>query len=85
METLGPVGSQVISAVNQYARRARGVDMISLTTSSGTTLSFPVYDGHGNMTACLLRDGAGGFTLTSRRAYDPWGAMRQGGLIDGAG
>lgn len=77
METSGPVGSQVISAVNRYALGARGVDMISRTTSSSTTLSYPVYDDHGNMTACLLRDGAGGFTLTSRRAYDPWGAMRQ--------
>ncbi len=48
-------------------------------TGSATSVRFPVYDGHGNMTACLLRDGAGGFTLTSRRAYDPWGAMRQWG------
>jgi RHS repeat-associated protein len=59
---------------------ARGIDYVEVfKTGSATSVRFPVYDGHGNMTACLLRDGAGGFTLTSRRAYDPWGAMRQWG------
>jgi len=59
---------------------ARGIDYVEVSkTGSATSVRFPVYDGHGNMTACLLRDGAGGFTLTSRRAYDPWGAMRQWG------
>jgi len=59
---------------------ARGIDYVEVfKTGSPTSVRFPVYDGHGNMTACLLRDGAGGFTLTSRRAYDPWGAMRQWG------
>ena len=59
---------------------ARGIDYVEVfKTGSATSVRFPVYDAHGNMTACLLRDGAGGFTLTSRRAYDPWGAMRQWG------
>ena len=59
---------------------AGGIDYVEVfKTGSATSVRFPVYDGHGNMTACLLRDGAGGFTLTSRRAYDPWGAMRQWG------
>ena len=59
---------------------ARGIDYVEVfKTGSATSVRFPVYDGHVNMTACLLRDGSGGFTLTSRRAYDPWGAMRQWG------
>jgi len=59
---------------------ARGIDYVEVfKTGSPTSVRFPLYDGHGNMTACLLRDGAGGFALTSRRAYDPWGAMRQWG------
>ena len=44
---------------------------------------FLVYDIDGDMTTCLLRDGAGGFTLTSRRASGPVGdsSMILGELI----
>ena len=50
---------------------ARGIDLIERTPKYGAPVpSFPIYDAHGNNVALLTRDGAGGFTLGSRRSYD---------------
>jgi RHS repeat-associated protein len=47
-------------------------------TGGGTTaVTFPVYDGHGNMVATLSRSG-NSYALVSQRSYDAWGLVRQG-------
>jgi RHS repeat-associated protein len=55
----------------------RGIDYQSSTTSTGTSVTYPVYDEHGNMVATLAKS-SGGYQASNRRAYDAWGRVRQG-------
>jgi RHS repeat-associated protein len=64
-------------AVVRYGLGARGIDYIEKTTSQGTGVFFPIYDGHGNQIATLSRNGSG-WTVNDRRTYDAWGGVRQG-------
>jgi RHS repeat-associated protein len=64
-------------AVVRYGLGARGIDYIEKTTSQGTGVFFPIYDGHGNQIATLKRD-SGSFWVDDRRTYDAWGSVRQG-------
>jgi RHS repeat-associated protein len=56
---------------------ARGIDYQSTTTSSGASVSYPLYDAHGNMVATLAKS-SGTYAVSNRRAYDAWGVIRQG-------
>ena len=56
---------------------ARGIDFISTSTSSGTNVAYPIYDGHGNMVATLAKNGSG-YTIGNRRSFGAWGEIRQG-------
>ena len=67
-----------VSTITDYGLGARGVDYISRLASGVTTNGFPLYDGHGNMTACLFRSGTSSYTLANQRSYDAWGVVRQG-------
>ena len=40
--------SSGITAITRNALGARGIDAISRTTSTGTTVAYPLYDAHGN-------------------------------------
>jgi RHS repeat-associated protein len=60
---------------------ARGIDVISRTTSSGNQVSYPLYDGHGNNVGSLLKNGAP-FTVADEKTYDACGALRSGGGAD---
>jgi RHS repeat-associated protein len=63
--------------VTRYGIGARGIDFIGYTEAEQSeVVSFPIYDGHGNMVATVKRDGTG-FTCGDRRAYDAWGNIRQ--------
>jgi RHS repeat-associated protein len=63
--------------VTRYGIGARGIDFIGYTEAEQPeVVSFPIYDGHGNMVATVKRDGTG-FTCGDRRAYDAWGNIRQ--------
>jgi RHS repeat-associated protein len=64
--------------VNDYALGARGIDAVSKTDSSGTSVGYPLYDGHGNRVATLTKSG-GSFALGDLRSYDAWGNVRTGG------
>ncbi|MBX7134864.1 MAG: hypothetical protein K1X67_19525 [Fimbriimonadaceae bacterium] len=75
-------GDPVVVTGTSYALGARGIDMMrtfSVNTGnynrSYTGTFFPIYDGHGNMIATLVRDGSG-WDLTNERSYDVWGGVR---------
>ena len=75
METLDTTSSG--STVTRNGLGARGIDRIERVNSSGTTVGYPLYDGHGNMVATLAKSGTS-FSLGDQRAYDAWGVIRQG-------
>ncbi len=58
---------------------ARGVDWIEKATVEDTSISFPIYDGHGNVIAQLGRTGSS-YSLTQVKKYDVWGGVRSGAL-----
>ena len=57
---------------------ARWLDAISTTTSSGTTVAYPIYDAHGNMISTLSKSGSNAYTFTAVRTFDAWGVIRRG-------
>ncbi|RYG22443.1 RHS repeat-associated core domain-containing protein [bacterium] len=62
----------------RFAVGPRGTERQALTTSSGTDVSYPLYDAHGNAFASIRRDASnpGGYvplTASDVRAFDPWG------------
>ncbi len=65
------------SAVTRNTLGARGIDRIERVNSSGTTIGYPLYDGHGNMVATLAKSGSG-FNVNDQRSYDAWGIIRSG-------
>jgi RHS repeat-associated protein len=64
--------------VTDYGLGARGIDYIASTGSGSTTVGFPLYDSHGNMTACVFRGANGAYSLGNQRSYDAWGNVREG-------
>jgi RHS repeat-associated protein len=66
------------TTVSDYALGARGIDAVSKTDSSGTSVGYPLYDGHGNRVATLTKSG-GSFSLGDLRSYDAWGNVLTGG------
>lgn len=64
--------------LTRYGVGARGIDLIERIVNQGApSVTFPLYDGHGNMTATLSRSGAS-FTVSNQRSYDAWGGVRSG-------
>jgi RHS repeat-associated protein len=57
---------------------ARGIDWIEKTQQNNTVITgYPVYDGHGNMIACLFKNGSS-YSINDQRSYDAWGNIRSG-------
>ena len=77
MEDVEYDGSLVWQKTSDFALGARGIDAISVTTGTGTTISYPIYDAHGNMISTLSKAGAG-YTFTAERSFDAWGVIRLG-------
>ena len=50
--------SYSVSAVNRFALGGRGIDAVSRTTSSGTVVTYPLYDVHGNGVGSLSKSGS---------------------------
>ncbi len=71
-EDYNPSGT--VTKVTRNTLGGRGIDMISTTASSTTTLAYPLYDGHGNMVATIGK--AGTSSIASARTYDVWGSVR---------
>ena len=61
---------------------ARGTDRVSLTNSSGTFISYPLYDAHGNEVLTLAKSGSS-YTTGHQRSYGAWGEVRQGDTTGG--
>ena len=59
MKTLDTTSSG--STVTRNGLGARGIDRIERVNSSGTTVGYPLYDGHGNMVATLGKSGSSYF------------------------
>jgi len=70
-------GSGILQKVIDHAIGARGVDGISTTTSSGTSVAYPLYDAHGSMVSTFAKAGTG-YSYSSVRSFDAWGVIRQG-------
>ncbi len=68
-------GVSTITAVTRTGLGARSVEVISKTTSSGNTLTYALYDIHGNMVAALSEAGST-FSVVEASTYDPWGHVR---------
>ncbi len=69
--------------VTRYGLGARGIDRIEKTidaygSSPVTNVSYPIYDGHGNMVRTLSRSGTG-YSLTAERIFGAWGEVRNSG------
>jgi RHS repeat-associated protein len=62
--------------ITREALGARRIDWTQATTSSGSSGSYPIYDGHGNNVASLSKSGSG-YNLSGRRGYGAWGEIRQ--------
>jgi RHS repeat-associated protein len=73
--------SYTVTAMTRSALGARGIDAVSRTTNSGTSVSYPLYDGHGNNFGMLSKSGYS-WSITDERTYDAWGNVRVGGLSD---
>jgi RHS repeat-associated protein len=78
---MGTEDVELTSTPTRYGIGARGIDVVSRTTSSGSQVSYPLYDGHGNNVGSLLKNGAS-FTVADEKTYDAWGALRSGGGTD---
>src|SRR5262249_19880508 len=65
---------------NRYGLGARGIDYIEYTDdSNNVSVSYPIYDGHGNMVMTLARSGSSpNYTTGNLRSYDVWGGVRTG-------
>ncbi len=73
--------SYSVSAINRFALGGRGIDAISRTTSSGTLVTYPLYDAHGNGIGSLSKSG-GLWSISDERSYEAWGQVRTGGPGD---
>jgi hypothetical protein len=69
--------------VTRQALGARGIDWTQATTSSGSSGSYPIYDGYGNNVASLSKSGSD-YNLSGRRSYGAWGEIRQGATSGGS-
>lgn len=58
-----------------YAIGGRGVERLAFTSGSNTSVSYPVFDGHGNMTATISESGSS-YSSGNSRSFDAWGNIR---------
>ncbi len=70
-----------VSAISRNAIGARGIDAISRTTSSGSAVTYPLYDAHGNGVGSLSKSGTS-WSISDEKSYDAWGGIRSGGTSD---
>lgn len=80
---LGARGIDVMIAERAYATNSTDPLLTPVTTDGvyGSTtqrVSFPLYDGHGNMIGTVARNTSAstGFTVQNEKTYDVWGAVR---------
>ncbi len=67
------------TTVTDYAIGARGIDGVSTNTNgTGATVSYPIYDAHGNNVLTLTKSGTNYYSTGSLRSYDAWGGVRIG-------
>jgi RHS repeat-associated protein len=78
MEDVDFASNGSVSKVTDYGLGARGVDAMFVTQSGTTSVSYPLYDSHGNMISTLNKQGAGGFAYSALRTFDAWGVIRRG-------
>lgn len=62
-------------------RRGRAIDAVSRTTSSGTAVSYPLFDTNGNNIGLLAKSGSS-WTIGSEKSYTAWGELRTGSADD---
>jgi RHS repeat-associated protein len=71
-----------VLTLSRYGLGARGIDVVSTTTASGNTVSYPLYDAHGNNVG-LLGKSDSSFTVSNEKSYDAWGGRRSGTNANG--
>ncbi len=79
VEDVDKNSSGTITAITRMAIGARGIDAISCTTSSGTNVTYPLYDAHGSSIGMLSKAGSS-WAIADERSYDAWGQVRVGAL-----
>jgi len=78
MEDVDFASNATVSKVTDYGIGARGIDAMFVTQSGTTSVSYPLYDAHGNMISTLSKQGTGGFAYFALRTFDAWGMLRRG-------
>jgi RHS repeat-associated protein len=68
--------------LTHYGLDGRCIDVVSTTTSSGNTVSYPLYDAHGNNVGLLGKNGSS-FLVSNEKSYDAWGGLRTGTNANG--
>lgn len=71
------------TTVTSHTLGARGLDAFQTTANSGSSVSFPIYDSHGNMQALLSRAGSS-FAISDQKSFDAWGGVRLGNGVGGS-
>ena len=78
MEDVDFASNGTLSKVTDYGIGPRGIDAMFVTQSGATSVSYPLYDAHGNMISTLTKQGTGGFAYSALRTFDAWGLIRRG-------
>ena len=78
MEDIDFASNGTVSKVTDYGIGPRGIDAMFVTQSGTTSVSYPLYDAHGNMISTLNKQGTGGFAYSALRTFDAWGVIRRG-------
>ncbi len=78
MEDIDLAANGSVSKVTDYGIGPRGLDAMFVTQSGATSVSYPLYDAHGNMISTLNKQGVGGFAYSALRTFDAWGLVRRG-------
>jgi RHS repeat-associated protein len=78
MEDIDFASSGAVSKLTDYGIGPRGLDGIYVTQNGATSVSYPIYDGHGNIISTLSKQGTGGYSYSALRTYDAWGVIRRG-------
>ena len=82
-ESISRDSNGAITEMTRNALGARGIDMVSKAISSGISISYPIYDAHGNNVGMLSKTG-GSWSLSDERTYDGWGQVRSGASVGGS-
>lgn len=82
-EALVDTSTSTNNYVTRYGLGARGLDRMETVNSSGTSVTYPLYDSHGNMVATVSKAPADACSVGNFRLYGAWGELLPGSATGG--